>query len=119
MLSAYEWNPTAFGYNENIPESNNGVPDTLDNVKVEMDWLLKMQGSDGGVHNRVAPTSYSVGNADPASDTNPRYYTQETTWATAAFAADAAHAAMVFQAFDGVYKGYSTTLLNAAEKAWN
>jgi hypothetical protein len=78
-----------------------------------------MQGSDGGVHNRVAPTSYSVGNADPAGDTNPRYYTQETTWATAAFAADAAHAAMVFQAFNGVYKGYSTALLNAAEKAWN
>ena len=32
-----------------IPESGNGVPDLLDEVKWELDWLLKMQLADGSV----------------------------------------------------------------------
>src|SRR6478752_5939716 len=54
LLSAYEWNPGAEGAdNVNIPESGNGVPDTLDEVKWELDWLLKMQTANGSVLNRV------------------------------------------------------------------
>ena len=34
-----------------IPESGNGVPDVLDEVRYELDWMLKMQDeTSGGVY---------------------------------------------------------------------
>jgi endoglucanase len=107
LLTAYEWNPTAFNDSYNIPESGNGVPDALDEFKWCLDWLLKMQLTNGAVLNRVG---------DGAGG---RYYTPATTWATASFAAAMAHASRVYAPFDSVYPGYSTTLLNAATNAWN
>src|SRR4051812_19044273 len=61
LMTAYELNPRAFGDDSNIPESGNGVPDILDELKWELDWLLKMQCEDGLVHNRVATIAYNVG----------------------------------------------------------
>lgn len=116
LLTAYEWNPAAFTDRTNIPESGNGVPDVLDEVKWELEWLRKMQLGDGSVLNRVANQTYSAGNADPATDTQNRYYTAATTWATASFAASLAHASRVFQSFDATY---ASTLLTAATNAWN
>ena len=81
-----------FGDDTNIPESGNGVPDLLDEVKWELDWLLKMQDTDGGVFNRVAGRSHDNGPDPPNSDTQPRFYTAKTTWATATAAASYAHA---------------------------
>jgi hypothetical protein len=118
LLSAYEWNPGAFGDDSNIPESGNGAPDLLDEVKWETDWLLKMQTEDGSVLNRVGDMSYNVGSG-PAADTQPRYYTRSTTWATASFAASAAHAARIFAQYDWQYPGYAARLQAAAEKAWS
>src|SRR3954451_6117505 len=77
-----------------------------------------MQNADEPVLNRVANGTYAAGNFDPSTDTQRRYYTQATTWATAGFAASAAHAARVFSAFDAQYPGYSQTLRTAAERAW-
>lgn len=113
-LSAYEWNPAAFTDTWNIPESGNGTPDVLDEIKWEMDWLLRMQLPNGSVLNRVGQTSYNVGSG-PTADTQPHYYTGATTWATASFAASAAHASRVFAPFNAAY---ATTLRNAAELAW-
>ncbi len=42
LLLAYRENPTVWTDNYNIPESGNGIPDLLDEVKYELDWLLKM-----------------------------------------------------------------------------
>jgi endoglucanase len=115
LLTAYEWNPGAFGDNTNIPESGNGTPDTLDEVKYELDWLLKMQTANGSVLNRVANATYNAGNYDPSTDTQPRYYTAATTWATASFAASTAHASRVFRTFN---PAYADTLLAASRAAW-
>ena len=93
LLWAYELHPRIFRDDTNIPESGNGVPDLLDEVKWELDWLLKMQDTDGGVFNRVAGRSFDNGPDPPASDTQPRFYTAKTTWATATAAASFAHAA--------------------------
>lgn len=117
LLMAYEWNPRAFKDNWNIPESENGVADLLDEIKWELDWLLRMQLSDGSVLNKVAVTSYNNGSG-PAMDTQPRYYTQATTWATGTFCGLAAHAARVFTVCEGTYPGYAARLREAAEKAW-
>jgi hypothetical protein len=119
LMTAYEWNPGAFSDSTNIPESGNGVPDVLDEVKWELDWLRKMQLSNGSVINRMGNATFNAGNFDPSTDTQARYYTAPTTWATASFAASMAHAARLFAAFEPVYPGYSTMLLNAATNAWN
>ena len=43
------------------------MPDLLDEVKWELDWLLKMQDDDGGFFNRVAGRSFDNGQARPAA----------------------------------------------------
>ncbi|GAA4403611.1 hypothetical protein GCM10023187_19870 [Nibrella viscosa] len=118
LLMAYELRPNAFIDATNIPESGNGVPDVLDELKWELDWMLRMQATNGGVHNRVAVTSYSNGTDDPSTDTQPRYYTNITTWSTATFAAIMAHASRVFGAYGTQFPNYATTLQTAAENAW-
>jgi endoglucanase len=115
LLVAYELRPTAFPDNTAIPESGNGIPDVLDELKWELDWMLKMQQNNGGVNNRVAVTSYENGADNPATDTQARYYTNVTTWATGTFAALTAHAARTYQA---VNPAYAATLRTASEKAW-
>lgn len=115
LLSAYEWNPTVFSDAWNIPESGNGIPDILDQVKWETDWLLKMQLPDGSVLNRVGQVSYPPQSTDPASDLTQHCYTGPTTWATASFAASTAHMARVIAPFDAAY---AATLRQAAEQAW-
>lgn len=114
LLNAYRWNPEIFGDDTNIPESHNGIPDTLDEIKFQLDWMLKMQQADGGVLNRVGNRSYDTG-AGPQFDTQPRFYTQATTWATASFAATTANASRVFES---ILPEYAQTLRNAATSAW-
>src|SRR6185369_16545781 len=50
LLHTAEWYPCAFGDHSGIPESGNGVPDILDETKVELDWLLRMQSNDGSLY---------------------------------------------------------------------
>ena len=50
LLLAYELDPDSFGDDMGIPESGNGIPDLLDEVKFEIDWLSKMQVQDGSVY---------------------------------------------------------------------
>ena len=119
LLWAYELNPRAFGDDTNIPESGNGVPDLLDEVKWELDWLLKMQDADGGFFNRVAGRSYNNGTGSPSGDTQPRFYTAKTTWATADASASLAHAARVYSRFDKAFPGYADRLGDAARRAWD
>ena len=116
LMMAYELNPTAFGDNWNIPESGNGVPDMLDEIKWELDWMIRMQNADGSVCNRVGVLNYVT--AYPQNDNQARYYTQATTWATSTFAGLAAHGARLFAAYNTQYPGYSAALLTAAQNAW-
>ena len=53
MLLAYENNPDLFSDGTNIPESENGVPDILDEVQYCLDWMFKMQNEEGGVYHKV------------------------------------------------------------------
>jgi hypothetical protein len=117
LLTAYEENPGPFTDDFNIPESGNGIPDLLDEVKWEVDWIKRMQESDGGVllkvgvldHNAVAP---------PSQDARPRYYIPACSSSTIAAAGMLAHAALVY---DGVsnLKGEVADLTQRAEKAWD
>ncbi len=115
LLLAYDQNPTAFGDNNNIPESGNGIPDLLDEVKYEMDWLLKMQNVDGSVLSIVGGGSGSP----PSADLQYRRYGPANTSATLTAASVFALAAIEYKA-TGIpsMKQYAKTLKTAAVNAW-
>ena len=92
LLAAYEAYPEAFGDDWNIPESGNGTPDILDEIKWELDWLLKMQQTNGSVLAKVSVTDFAAA-SPPSADTNPRYYGEATSSSTRSVCSIFAHAA--------------------------
>ncbi len=115
LLFAYQENPAAFGDDYNIPESGNGVADLLDEVKYELDWLLRMQRTEGYLLHKVASTSWDA-TTPPSTDTVPRRYSLASQSATASGAGAFAHAALVFADINATY---AAQLQNAARLAWS
>lgn len=95
LLSAYSENPAVFTDDFNIPESGNGVPDLLDEVNWELEWLKKMQFPDGSAALKVGDIQYRRA-SPPSSDASPRFYVPACSSATIAVAGMFAHAAYVF-----------------------
>ncbi len=115
LLFAYQNNPGIWTDDFGLPESGNGVPDLLDEIRVELDWLLKMQNNDGSVLSKVSVTQFQA--TSPASaDSSARYYGAASTSSSLSAAASWAHAAIVFSAINPTY---AATLRNAAVKAWD
>jgi endoglucanase len=98
LLTAYELNPAAFTDDFNIPESGNGIPDILDEVKWETTWLKKMQYADGSVALKVGEIVNATA-SPPSSDSNARYYIPSCTSASISAAGMFAHASYVFAKF--------------------
>ena len=118
LLWAYRENPQAFGDDENIPESGNGIPDILDEIKWEIDWLLKMNNPDGSTHIKMGSRNYGENKSyPPSANTDPRYYGPTCTAASIAVAGMFAHAATVFQDFPA-WESYAEELRDRAETSW-
>jgi hypothetical protein len=119
LLLAYEEHPEVWGDDHAIPESGNGIPDLLDEIRWEIDWFLRMQLPDGSLLNRVhdAPGSRS---ASPASaDLSERNYGAASTRSTVAGADVLAHGAIVFGSLGrGDSAAYAAELRSAAIRAW-
>ncbi|NJB70342.1 endoglucanase [Saonia flava] len=98
----------------NIPESNNGVSDYLDELKYEMDWALTMQDDDGGLYHKLTTLNFE-GMVMPHLATAQRYIVGKGTAATLDFAGCAAQAYRVFDAID---KAYAHKCLEAAKMAY-
>ncbi|WP_169334030.1 glycoside hydrolase family 9 protein [Cytophaga aurantiaca] len=113
LLKAYEDSPTAWTDDFNIPESNNTIPDILDEVKWGMDYLLRLQNSNGSVISLVGVESASP----PSSATQASKYANPTTAATLKAAAAYAFGAKLFRKIG--LPCYADSLQNAAVKAWN
>lgn len=66
LLWAYEMFPNQFRDKKDfIPESGNGVSDLLDEIRWELDFLLKMQDKDtGGVYSHVWAQNYDGNDTD-------------------------------------------------------
>lgn len=118
LLAAYAERPTVFSDDFVIPESGNGVPDLLDEIKVELDWLMKMQPADlkGGV-------LLKMGNVDfqdpiPAKSRFSRfYYPEPCSSSTVSVAGVFAHAALVMRQLP-LLKTYADELAARAVQAW-
>jgi len=125
VLQAFEVYPERLAYDQSpVPESGNLIPDLLEEVKHELDWLSGMQDpEDGAVHIIVKPDptmSYEDGVSGQPSE---RYNKQRSLWwkdihATAAFAAIMARAART----PGMIQHWpeeSRRYLEQAMKAWD
>ncbi len=112
LLLAYEEKPPVWADDYNIPESGNGVPDILDEVKYEIDWLLKMQNSDGSVLSVIG----GAGASPPSADAGYRRYGPANTSATLSAAGIFALAAKQYNSIG--MTAYGTTLQTAAVNAW-
>jgi endoglucanase len=118
LLMAYEYFPQKFGADDlGIPESENGTPDILDEVRWELSWLLKMQNANGGIFFKVTKAQFE-GFIMPQNDTSPpvRYIYQLSSCATGDFAAVMARASREFRPFDATF---ADTCLSRARAAWN
>ncbi len=131
LMNLYEqgWEVLADG-SQPIPEQGNGVPDLLDEVRWEMEFLLAMQVPDGQpkagmAHHKlhdeawagmpmVPPTEVDNDNANeiPASG---RYVYAPSTAATLNLAAAAAQCARIWPDLDAEF---ADRCLVAAESAW-
>ena len=113
LLLAYEMNEDSFTDDTGIPESGNEIPDILDEVRYEVEWLLKMQDVKTGGEYGAALTDRSKG-GDIL--TYPVVVTPISLDATINFAAMMARFSFLYQKYDAEF---ATTCLRAADKAWN
>ncbi len=85
LLLAYESFPEKFNQdNLNIPESGNGVPDILDEVRYELEWLLKIQNENGGVYFKITKEQFESF-IMPQNDSGIRYIHVLSSTATGNF----------------------------------
>ena len=119
LLAAYEHYPEYYKKLAlELPEAGDAIPDILDEVIWNLDWMLNMQDpNDGGVYHKLTGLNFS-GTVMPADYDLQRYVVAKSTAAALDFAAVMATASRIFSAFEAEKPGFSTTLLEAAKKAY-
>ena len=119
LLTAYLEQPLIWTDDYNIPESGNGIPDLLDEVKWEMDWIRRMQNPDGSVLMKVSVTDWSA-SSPPSADTGYRRYGPAQGSATRVAASIFALGAIAYdQTGHPLLQAYADTLEAAAILAWD
>jgi endoglucanase len=104
----------------NIPESGNGTPDFLSEVRWNLEWMLKMQDADGGAWHKQT-SEHFPDFIMPEKDTLPSEVIgtgsapYKSTCATADLAAVGAIAARAYRPFDAKF---ADRALEAAKRAW-
>ena len=118
LAEAYRINPNVFKDNYNIPESGNGIPDILDELKWELDFLKLMQDATGtnGFLLKVGVDNFNEV-TPPSTDTRPRYYLPECTSATISGASMFAVTGNVYKNVPALFS-YGLDLITRAEAAW-
>jgi len=108
------------GVRLNLPESGNGTPDILNEIRWNLEWMLSMQDGDGGVFHKQTSERF-CDFVMPEQDALPSFVIGtgrepfKSTCATADFAAVMAIAARAYQPFDATFAGAA---LEAARKAF-
>jgi endoglucanase len=118
LLAAYEdYTSLLDALSFNIPESNNALPDAIDEILWNLRWMLTMQDpADGGVYHKLTNAKFD-GMIMPGAAHTPRYVVQKGTAATLDFAAVMAQASRVLRPFKQL-PGLADSCLQAAELAW-
>jgi endoglucanase len=121
LLWTYElFGPRVRNKRLNLPESGNGTPDILNEIRWNLDWMLSMQDKDGGVWHKETSERF-CGFIMPEDDKLTPYVIgtgaepYKSSCAASDFAAVMAIAARVYRPFDAVF---ATAALAAAQRAW-
>ena len=101
----------------NIPESGNGVPDILDEIYYNLEWMLTMQDTDGGLYHKLTTPNFE-GFVMPKDCKQQRYVVQKSTCATLDFAASMAMASRIYAKYEKQFPGFSKKALDAAKRAY-
>lgn len=125
MLLPFEVMPEKMAFDASpLPENGNGIPDLIEEVKWELDWLSNMQDpADGGVHTIVKPDPTMSYEDSIPGQPNPQFNKPRSVWwkdlpPTASFAAILARAART-PAFAQAYPDDARVYLEKARKAWD
>ncbi len=114
LLYAYKLFPESFAESVDIPESGNGLPDILNECRIGLEWLMKMQSRDGGVYHKIAPMT-ATPIVMPENDDTQRYIFPKSHQASTCFCAVTSLASRIYEPFD---KEFSQKLHEASINAW-
>ena len=119
MLKVIEDYPDHFkSQNLNIPESNNALPDVLDETLFNLRWVMTMQDpNDGGVYHKLTEKSFTAF-IMPDACHDARYVVQKGTAAALNYAALLAKAVRVTDAYKQQLPGLADSCLSRALLAW-
>lgn len=116
MLAAWEHFPDRLKTLKlDIPESKNAIPDYLDEVRWELEWLLKMQADDGRAYHKLSTLQFGAFLA-PEKETAKRYFSPWSSAATADLAAVMAQAARIYRPYD---QAFADRCLAAAKNSYD
>ncbi|MFN6944472.1 MAG: glycoside hydrolase family 9 protein [Cytophagaceae bacterium] len=120
MLALYEHFPKFFDtLKVNIPETNNNLPDILDEALWNVRWLLITQDpNDWGVYHKITDADFSHGGL-PHEYNHTRYAVKKSTAATLNFAAVMAQSYRIFSGFEDELPGLADSCINAALRAYS
>lgn len=118
LLSSYEHHATLYNTLDlSIPESSDDIPDIINEIKWNLDWMATMQDKDGSVYHKLTTLGWP-GKEMPHEDTRQRYVIGKSSAAAYDFAATMAVGSRVFTQFEDQYPGQAEQWLSAAVGAW-
>ncbi len=118
LLTSYQHHSTLYNTLDlSIPESSDNIPDIINEIKWNLDWMSTMQDKDGSVYHKLTTLGWP-GKEMPYEDTRQRFVIGKSTAAAYDFAATMALASRVFSPFEDHYPGQAQQWLSAAVKAW-
>ena len=111
------------GFDLRIPESDNDIPDLLDEVQWELEWVKKMQdygveGASGGIHQKMGILNDGSYISPPSTDTRDRYFNGICVNSTITGAGMMAHAATIYADIPAL-AAEGQELTARAEAAWD
>lgn len=113
LLQMYRENPSVWTDDFGIPESGNGIPDILDEINFGLQWLYKMQQSDGSCLSVLDVATASP----PSAASGASYYGLASTFATLRSAETFSYAVYVFSTVPAL-SAQSSGLITKATSAW-
>lgn len=118
MMIGYEQYPEKFNFdNNNIPESGNGVSDFLDEVRFELEWMLKMQHTEDDQYKGALPYMVNSKSYAPSLKKGGEQYIYDfSSIATGNFAAVMASS---YRNFKDIDAEFAQKCLDAAVLAWD
>lgn len=119
MMMGYEQYPEKFNFDDNnILESGNGISDFIDEIRYELEWMLKMQHLEDDEFKGALPYMLNSRNyvwEMPHVGSQSQKIYDFSSVATADFAAVMAQSARLFKSFD---EEFALECLNASKLAW-